>query len=190
VIRTRLYAGLLVALIAAPAQAQLIGVGVGTMVPQGDLASGAKSGLAVAGSLEFGGRLAFRGELLWTNSDLKGVIITDPDGIPLPDNANVSGNVKYIAGLGSAVFHLGTGMLQPYVLGGVGYYARSGAQDVEDVADEIDDLSDSKFGWHFGGGLKLKFTAVSLFGEIRYHRVDSDDTKTNFVPILIGVRLF
>lgn len=193
-IRTRLFAGLLAGVLAVPAQAQLLGVGVGTMIPQGETADGFKSGLAAAASLEFGKRFAFRAELLWANSDLKGVIINDPDEIPLPDDANVSGDVKYLAGVGSAVYHFGQGMFQPYVLGGLGLYHRSGAQDVEDVGDEIDDLSldASDIGWHFGAGLKLKFTAVSLFGEVRYTRIkhEGDNNNTNFVPLLIGVRIF
>ena len=192
-IRTRLYAGLLAAVLAVPAQAQLIGVGVGTLVPQGDLADHQKSGLAVSGNVEFGGRLKLRAELLWTNSDLKGVIITDPSGVPLPDDANVSGTVKYIAGLGSAVFYFGTGVFQPYVLGGGGYYSRSGAQDVKEAGQAVQhaSLNDSDFGLHFGAGLKLKFGGLAAFGELRYHRVKNEgDVKTNFVPILIGVRLF
>jgi opacity protein-like surface antigen len=194
VIRTRLYAGLLAAVVAVPAQAQLIGVGVGTLVPQGDLADGAKSGLAAAANIEFGGRLKFRGEFFWANSDLKGVIITDPDGVPLPNDANVSGDIKFLAGTASAVFYPLAGMFQPYVLGGVGMYQRKVAQDIEDVGDEIDDLrlKDSDFGFHFGGGLKLQFKPIAVFGEIRYHRVkhEGEDNKSNFVPILIGVRLF
>ena len=193
-IRTRLFAGLLAAVLAVPAQAQLIGVGVGTLVPQGDLATGAKSGLAASANIEFGSRFKFRGEFFWANSDLKGVIITDPDGIPLPNDAEVSGSVKFLAGLGSLVYYPLAGKFQPYLLGGAGMYSRSLAQDVEDVGDEIDDLrlKDSDFGFHFGGGLKLQFKPVAVFGELRYHVVkhEGDNNRSNFVPILIGVRLF
>lgn len=185
---------MLAAALALPAQAQLLGVGVGTMIPQGETADGFKSGLAAAASLEFGKKFAIRAELLWANSDLKGVIINDPDEIPLPDDANVSGDVKYIAGVGSAVYHFGQGVFQPYVLGGLGLYHRSGAMDVEDVGEELDDVSldASDIGWHFGAGLKLRFTSLSLFGEVRFHRIkhEGDDINTNFVPIMIGVRLF
>jgi opacity protein-like surface antigen len=192
VIRTRLYAGLLAAVLAVPAQAQLIGVGVGTLVPQGDLADGVKSGLAAAVNFEFGGRLKLRGEFFWANSDIKGAF--SADGIPLPDDANASGDVKFLAGTASAVFYPLAGMFQPYVLGGAGMYQRKVAQDVEDVGDEIDDLrlKDSDFGFHFGGGLKLQFKPVAVFGEFRYVRVkhEGEDNKSNFVPILIGVRIF
>jgi hypothetical protein len=186
-------AGLLAVVIAVPAQAQLIGLGVGALVPQGDLADNQNSGRAIAASIELGSRFAIRGELLWANSDLKGAIITDPDGIPVPDDANVSGDVRYISGLGSAVFHLGAGGFQPYVLGGVGMYSRSGAQEWEDAAGDVDRLSldGSDFGWHFGAGLKLRVSAISIFGELRYHRInhEGDDVKTNFIPVLIGVRI-
>jgi hypothetical protein len=192
VIRTRLYAGLLVAVLAVPAQAQLIGVGVGTLVPQGDLADNVKSGLAASANVEFGSRFKIRAEFFWANSDIKGAF--NADGVPLPDDANVTGSVKFLAGTGSVVFYPLAGVFQPYVMGGAGMYSRTLAQDVEDVGDEIDDLrlKDSDFGFHFGGGLKLQIKPVAIFGEVRYHRVkhEGEDNKSNFVPILIGVRIF
>ena len=86
----------MVALCATTASAQGIGLGVGTLIPQGDLADGAKSGLAAAASIEFGRRIALRAEVLWTNSDLDGIIITDPGDPPIPGSAELSGDVKLI----------------------------------------------------------------------------------------------
>lgn len=189
--RAILRAPVLVAVLSLSAGAQGIGVGVGTLVPQGDLADGAETGFAAIASLEMGTKLALRIEALWANSDLKGRIITDGSGVPLPSNADVSGDVKYIGGLASVVMHFGTGALRPYVLGGAGYYNRSGSQRVSEAAGEFDELSlkDSDFGLHFGAGVKLGVSGFSLFGEARYHRVESDDVNTNFVPILVGVRI-
>jgi hypothetical protein len=137
-----------------------------------------------------GTALALRIEALWANSDLKGRLITDGSGVPLPSNADVSGDVKYIGGLASVVMHFGTGPLRPYVLGGAGYYNRSGSQRARDAAGELDELSlnESDFGLHFGAGVKVSVLGLSVFGEARYHRVESDDINTNFVPIVVGVR--
>jgi hypothetical protein len=180
------------ALCAAPAGAQGIGLAVGTLIPQGDLSEGAKSGMAAIASLEFGARkLALRIEALWANSDLDGVIIESADGIPLPDDANASGDVKFVGGIASLVLHLNDGPLQFYGLGGIGYYNRSVAQDAEDAAGDLVhiDQDDSELGWNFGAGLKLRLGPVKLFSEVRYHVVDTDGGNTNFVPILIGIRL-
>lgn len=189
--RTFVRAGALLILTASAAAAQGIGLGVGTMVPQGDLADDAKTGFAGIASFEFGSRIAFRAEALWANSDLKGRIITDGSGVPLPDEADVSGDVKYIGGLGTVVMHFGTGTLRPYVLGGAGYYNRSGSQRARDAAGDFRELSlnESDLGFHFGAGLKVSLGGFQLFGEARYHRVNSDDGDTNFVPIIVGVRL-
>jgi hypothetical protein len=137
-----------------------------------------------------GRTFALRIEALWANSDLKGRLITDGSGVPLPSNADASGDVKYIAGLASAVMHFGSGALRPYVLGGLGYYNRSGSQRAADAAGEFDELSlkHSDVGLHFGAGIKLSIVGISAFGEARYHRVESDDVNTNFVPIVVGVR--
>ena len=138
------------------ASAQGIGVGVGTLVPQGELADGAKTGFVGIASLELGGRMALRAEALWANSDLNGRIVTDGSGVPLPEGAEVSGDVKFIGGLASLVFHLSVGPLKPYLLGGAGYYNRSGSQKAVDAAGELDELSlnESDVGYHFGAGIK------------------------------------
>ncbi|HYV97080.1 MAG TPA: hypothetical protein VE967_06480 [Gemmatimonadaceae bacterium] len=170
--------------------AQGLGLAVGTLVPQGHLASGAKSGLAAVASVELGGLVRIEG--LWANSDLRGAIIRNGDGVPLPESANVSGTVKLIGGIGSIVLHLGHGFLQPYLLGGAGYYNRSGAQDAKDAASDFRHLSlnASKVGVHFGAGLKFNLLGISAFGEARYHTVKFDgEERTNFVPILVGIRL-
>jgi hypothetical protein len=181
------------ATVAAPSNvsAQGLGLGVGTMVPQGDLADGAKTGLAAIASLEFGGKTALRIEALWANSDLKGAIITSGNGVPLPDNANVSGDVRVIGGIASIVLHLSDGTLQPYLLGGAGYYNQSVAQNAGDAVNDFGDLSlkESKVGMHVGLGLKFNILGLSAFGEARYHTVNTDEFKTKFVPILVGIRL-
>jgi opacity protein-like surface antigen len=189
--RTLCAVALLVVCSAVPAAAQKIGLGVGTLVPQGDLADGAKSGFSAIASFEMGGRIALRAEALWANSSLNGAIITAPDGTPVPSGANVSGDVKVIGGLASLVLHLGVGPIQPYILAGAGYYNRSGSQNAPSAAAEFQHLSlnASKLGYHAGAGIKVTLLGISVFGEARYHSVNTDDAKTNFIPIIVGLRL-
>lgn len=177
--------------VAPPLAAQGIGLGVGTLVPQGDLADGAKTGFAAIASLEMGGRIALRAEALWANSSLNGAIIKSADGTPVPSGAEVSGDVKLVGGLASLVLHMGLGPIQPYILGGAGYYNRNVSQDATGAASGLQHLStkDSKLGYHVGVGLKFTIIGISAFGEARYHTVNTDDTKTNFIPIIVGLRL-
>src|SRR5262245_7089086 len=97
--RTFSRVALLTAVCAAPLSGQGIGFAVGTMIPQSELAKGTKTGLVAMPSLELGGSFAIRLEVLWANSDLKGAIIKSANGVPLPDDADVSGDVKLIGGL-------------------------------------------------------------------------------------------
>lgn len=178
---------------AASLPAQGIGLGVGTMIPQGDLADGAKTGFAGIASIELGlgTRLALRGEALWANSDLDGQIVTDGSGVPLPSGTNVSGDVKFVGGLASLVLRFGDGPVRPYALGGAGYYRRSVSQKASGAVGDLGDLSvkESDLGYHFGAGLELTILGISAFGEARYHSVETDDARVNFVPLLVGIRL-
>lgn len=177
--------------LASSASAQGLGLAVGTLVPQGDLADGAKTGFAGIVSFEFGGRLAIRAEGLWANSDLNGALIKSGSGVPVPSSANVSGSVKLVGGLGTVVLHMGLGPIQPYLLAGAGYYQRSVSQDASGAASDLSHLSrsESKLGYHFGAGIKVTVLGISAFGEARYHTVSTGDTNTNFIPILVGIRL-
>jgi hypothetical protein len=179
-------------LAATRVRAQGLGLALGTMVPQGDLGKGAKSGFVAIPSLEIGGRIALRIEGLWANSDLDGVIIhKSPNGVPVPDNANVSGSVKLVGGLGTLVLNLGSGPLHPYVLAGVGWYHRSDAQHASGAVSDISDLSfkSSDVGYDAGVGIKLSLIGVSVFAEARYHTVSTSNGKTNFIPLVVGLRL-
>jgi hypothetical protein len=185
-----------VALVAAASTvlpAQGLGVALGTLIPQGDLADGAKSGFVGIASAELGlsARWALRAEALWANSDLDGAIITGAGGASVPDNVEVSGDVKLVGGLGSVVFNLSEGFLRPYVLGGAGYYNRSVSQSASGAVGDLAKLNrdESTLGFHAGVGLRLSLLGITAFGEARYHSVNTDGPKTTFVPIVVGLRL-
>ncbi len=152
------------------------------MVPQGELADGAKTGFAAIASVEFGGHIAFRAEGLWTNSDLKGAF----SGSGLPSSSDVTGSVKMIGGIGSVVLHLGMGPIQPYVLGGAGYYQQNVSEDVAGAVNGLGHLSakTSKVGMHVGAGLKFRVIGLAAFAEARYITVNTDESRTNFIPYM------
>jgi hypothetical protein len=183
----------LVALTSSMATAQGLGLAVGTLVPQGELADGAKTGFAgiVSVELPLSSRFGLRAEALWANSDLDGAVIKGAGGAELPASAEVSGDVKLVGGLGSVVVNLGEGFLRPYLVGGAGYYNRSVTQNASGAVAELRNLSrdESSLGFHAGVGLRLSVLGFTAFGEARYHTVNTGDTKTNFVPLLVGIRL-
>ncbi len=175
------------------AQQMNLSLGLGTLLPQGTLAENAKSGFAgIAGlGLPLGDRFGLRLEALWANTDLDGVLIRRaPNGVEVPDDAEISGDVRLVGGLASLTMDLGDAFLRPYLLGGAGYYKRTVTQNATDAFEEIMrlDRDESVLGFHGGVGLRTSLLGVTIFGEARYHSVNTDESKTNFAPILIGIR--
>jgi hypothetical protein len=187
----------LVALLAPAARVDAqkldLSLGLGTLIPQGTLAENSKSGfVGIAGlGLPLGDRFGLRLEALWANSDLDGALLPSaPGGITFPANGEISGDVRLVGGLASLTVDLGKAFLRPYVLGGAGYYQRSVSQTATDAFEQISrlDRDESVVGFHGGIGLRTSLLGVTVFGEARYHTVNTGESKTNFAPLLIGVR--
>jgi opacity protein-like surface antigen len=89
----------------------------------------------------------------------------------------------------SLLLKLATGNVQPFLLGGPGWYKRS----VEPLDGPNDDLevSSTEFGWHAGGGLEVLFGRhFGLHGDYRYTFLDfgdDDDIGGGLIPGLGGV---
>jgi len=190
-----------IALSASVAQAQTavttrpytFGVSAGVSIPSGDLSSkdqdaetigGAQTGFNVNGilgyespSLPFG----IRAELMYNRFGVDKDYLGGADA----DYSVLGGNVN-------AVFNLGTGMAaRPYVIAGVGYSQLKVTVDAGGA-----DVSSSKSGVGFNGGLGLRFPlgAMSTFVEARYHYIMTEDknadipvSNTQFIPISFGV---
>ena len=193
VLRTALLTALVATATTAQAQKLDLSLGVGTLIPQGTLAENAKSGFSgIAGlGLPLGERFSLRLEALWANSDLDGALIKrSPDGVEVPDDAEISGDVRLVGGLASLTIDLASTGLRPYLLGGAGYYQRSVSQNATDALEQISrlDRDESVLGFHGGIGLRTSLLGVTVFGEARYHTVNTDGGKTNFAPLVIGLR--
>jgi opacity protein-like surface antigen len=99
--------------------------------------------------------------------------------------------VQYPVQLTAFLYILDKGPIQPYVLGGVGwYYTRI---EYRDTLSAIPDKTDNTFGWHFGAGVELFLSdRVSLNGDVRYIFIDPDTDKVvdqdfNYWQITFGI---
>lgn len=180
----------------APAAAQgAFGLGgsIGANLPRGDYADATATGIVLDGFLGFrvGGAATLRAELFWSRSDIENPLITELGGVELPSGefADVSGDVDLVGGLATLQLGLGSGPIQPYVLGGAGVYRRRISQDLDGTIDEFQSLTrnDTEIGYNGGAGIAFRLGGVRLFAEGRYHSVQTKPRKTNFIPITVGV---
>jgi opacity protein-like surface antigen len=72
-----------------------------------------------------------------------------------------------------------TGTVRPYVLGGVGIYNLDAGGSSESV---------TKFGLNGGGGIEFDVGGFNTFVEARLHSIFTEDSKTNVVPVVFGIR--
>jgi hypothetical protein len=184
------------ALVATPdaAAAQLpgvdIGVTVGAAVPQGGFSDAAKTGLVINGlvGVRLPGILGFRGEILWSRSDLDNPLIREAGGgVPAP-SGDVSGRVDLVGGIANVVISPPTPTVQPYLIAGAGLYRRRVAQNVSGAAQEIQEITatDSDLGVNGGLGVRFSLAGYAAFVEARYHTVQTESERTTFIPVAVG----
>lgn len=86
----------------------------------------------------------------------------------------------------SLLLKLATGPIQPYLLGGPGWYKR-GVEPLDGTGDEV---TSTEFGWHAGAGLEIRAGRhFGLHGDYRYTFLNygDDDEKVIGLP---GVEKF
>jgi len=192
----RHFLALAAALLAAPAAAaaQLPGVDIGATVgaalPQGGFSDAAKTGLIVNGlvGVRLAGILGFRGEILWSRSDLDNPLVREAGGsVPAP-SGDVSGRVDLVGGIANIVISPPTPTVQPYLIAGAGLYRRRVAQNVSGAAQEVQEITatDSDLGVNGGLGVRFSLGGFAAFVEARYHTVQTESERTNFIPIAVG----
>lgn len=169
------------------------GASIGANVPNGGYNDDVKTGLVLTGfaDLRLTSALGVRGELFWSRSDLDNPVIKEVGNTVLPpgDHGNVSGNVDLIGAEANGVWALTRGVLQPYLIGGVGVYRRRVSQDISGTIEEFQSLKDSEtdFGWNGGLGLRFSLAGLSAFAEARYHAVSTSPDRTTFIPVTVGL---
>jgi hypothetical protein len=187
------------AVVAAPVSAQGrrpglgLGASLGANVPSGEFNDGAKPGAVANAFLELRPSeiFALRGSLFWSRSDIDNPLIRSSNGNPLPDVSSnrITGDVNLIGASADAEFAMGAGILQPYLIGGVGAYHRRVAQNIDGTIEEFQALRkrDTQVGFNGGLGVRFNLLGAGLFLESRYYSVRTKPDATNFIPVTLGV---
>lgn len=161
-------AALLITTAARPANAQArgyIGFGAGLSIPTGAFGDSFDTGWlgqVVAGITSANGMLGGRVDGQYLRNEAKGSL----------------GKAKLIGANFDIVWTPGKrpAKLHPYLLGGVGFYNNDGANQ-------------TKFAYNLGGGLQIHLGgSASLFTEARWISIQTSPAKTNFIPIVVGLR--
>jgi hypothetical protein len=148
-------------------QVQTVALSVGPTLPRGDLADTLRSGINVTASVgfHFGESFTLRGEGMYQQLGRK---LSAPPG----------NNQMVLVGGAAEIGFLGA--KGPYVLGGYGFYQTLKSGSVPASAWQR--------GYSFGGGWRLAFERLSLFGEARLHRVHGERAPV-MLPISFGIRI-
>lgn len=153
---------------AAPAAAQAaspirFNVHLGASVPTGDFGDAVGTGFALGGGLKIRPAMlpfALRFDGTYNRFAYDADIIDD--------NVNIWSL--------TANAELAPAMSPIYFIGGIGAYSTS---------DDVD--SETDFGFNLGGGFRLPLTGFDTFIEARYHQIQSEPLRTNFIPIVFGI---
>jgi opacity protein-like surface antigen len=172
------FLGLLALLVAAPASAQ-IGIGARFAWVTADSELDVDSVRFVGGQIRLGlsQRIGFEVSLDSHSEDLEAL------------NQKVKERPIQM----SLMLKLASGSIQPFLLGGPGWYKRS-VEPLEGPAEDLK-VSNTEFGWHAGGGIEFKLGRhAGIHGDYRYTFLDFGDDDDdggligNLLPNLPGHR--
>jgi len=141
--------------------------------------------------------LRLNGDYFSFSSDkdkLKQLILTSNPGIP--SDISVSGASASLIGItldGIGRLPL-SGPVTPYAMAGLGINFLSigdidvsvpgqGSTSVEVAESETD------FGLNFGAGAEFRLAALSIYVEVKYVLIFTEDNSTSHIPIMIGITL-
>ncbi|MGH7719709.1 MAG: outer membrane protein [Gemmatimonadaceae bacterium] len=160
------------------------GLGVGAVLPIGDLGDFAGLGFHVGGMVHYESPsfpLGLRGELGFANLGGKTVNVGSQT-FEGPDTRILSavGNVMYA--FRRADIPDEDERSFPFAIGGLGLYNfRFSDSDVPGSS-----ASTTDFGINVGGGLQFGLAGLKAFAEARYHHIFSDE-PSNFIPLTFGL---
>ena len=167
------------ALAAAPAAAQesigtrttSFSIGGGATLPIGDAGDAFDTGFNLQGSLHLQPPLRAVGarfDVMYHSMGVKeDLLIGEADLNVLAGAANVVLTVS------------NTGTMRPYVLGGLGLY---------NLDFGGGSSSETKAGLNGGGGVEFGVGGFTTFIEARLHSIFTEESNTNLVPVVFGVR--
>lgn len=158
---------------AAQAQSVTIGLGGGATIPTGDFKTAAKTGWHGLANIGYNlpSGLGFRGDFYYGQNNWK---------------AGISGKAKLTGGLANVTYEFqNAGGIKPYVIGSAGMFNTKGSASGGGVT-----ITGSETKFTFGGGAGVKVKAgpkANVFLEGRYLSVQTSGSKTNFIPVSLGV---
>lgn len=176
---TRLYVGLLSALLVAPAMAPAtaraqgaFSIGIGPSFPVGNLGSNAGTGFNVLGAFQLSipySPLAVRFDGSYNQFSY--------DKVP--------GNAHVYSGTANAVYSFRGSIIRPYAIGGFGLYH---APHVETINGKIETSSDYAGGINGGVGARIGGVAgLGFFTEFRFHYVFTPHDHADYFPLTFGI---
>jgi len=179
-----------------------IGGGVG--FPQGELGNFANSGgnFVVGGGLNLNRFLSTNGEFMWHDLPINS---STKEALQTPD-----ASARQYALTFDPMVHVPLGHhLGAYVIGGIGWYHRSGETSTPGLAVICDpywswwygcgigevqiitgSTSADAFGENIGGGVTYRIgdSALKFYTEFRYHHASYHKVSTNIMPLTFGIR--
>lgn len=189
-VRTTALSAVLGAMLAIPsaaqAQVELTGV-IGGMLG-GDLNNLIEGTSSLKSTFDngplYGARLGWIGG--WIGAE--GSFVTSPTGIKIEvPGSNLDLDAKvYYAEFNALLIPI-PGPISPFFTIGAGWHSYDFDVSVIDVAES--DAKIQKFGWNWGGGLKINIKALTLRGEVRDHltKVGPVDFKSGDIAEELGV---
>jgi hypothetical protein len=164
-----------------PARAQLaasLGVAAGASVPMSNFGDRTSTGyhlMLTVGVKAPLAPIAFRAEGMFNEFDYN-------------DEGGVSGGASFRAveksarvwGATANAVLSSSGLLGPYVIGGIGVYRVTEAVPIFGGTRSAND-----FGGNIGGGVRFELSGFSAYGEVRYHWVG--DTDVRLLPVTFGL---
>ena len=108
------------------------------------------------------------------------------------------GSARVIGGAGNVVWDIpSAGMVKMYVTGGAGVYNIKQEVDMSvlltdqrlrlGVSSGTVESKDTKFGLNGGVGVRFTLAGLNPFVEARYHSVFTEGSKTNVIPVTVGI---
>ena len=77
----------------------------------------------------------------------------------------------------------------PYLIAGVGFYnSNFNLSASNNSLSGNGSTNDNDLGVNGGGGVRVNFGGIGIFGEARYHYIFSSGTHLQMIPITFGVR--
>ena len=163
---------------AQAAAAKPFGVGVLVALPIGDFGDAAGMGFGAGGSWQkrLNDKLNLR-----VNGDLSRHAWKSP----------LDGNSMIFTGLANVVMPVAaSGTMKPYVFGGAGLaYVRATATVTILSTTTTVTSSDTKLAINVGGGMDRQMGTRTMFFEVRFVSVQTDGSATNYIPIVVGLRM-